>query len=258
MASWYRPRHHLTRSEIDELFRRSEKYIRENDYRFGPLPYVWRDEPTQYWDKIERFMIPYLKDHNGDPRSSINGNLYGLFFGCALDKTSLQPPTTSYFGNERLMIASNLIYNDWKNVYFADFYCHYEVHYVTLVITSPGSCADSFCKRHYLKKLNSIDNPFIVVDESELFVTLGVNVELFYTDSVDISSILYHNLGNFSYVRTCGCGHSKPEGIPKNPDCPLCNLRGSMNFFQDWSMSTQKDILTRKSFDKQVKKIENF
>ncbi|XP_061167012.1 phytanoyl-CoA hydroxylase-interacting protein-like [Saccostrea echinata] len=224
MASKSRQRWYLSKTEINELCRRSIKYIRENDDRFAPVPYFWRDKPSKYWNEIGGLMIPYLKNSNGDPRSPINGNIHGLFFNCSIDKMSLQPPTFSYFGNERLTIAPYVIYNAWKNVYFADFYCHYGTHYVTLVITSSGSDADVFCKRHHLVRLKPKNNPFLTVINSKLLVTLGVNVELFYTNSINISSILADNLGKFTFIQSRGRGHSKLKGIPKNPECHICNL----------------------------------
>lgn len=158
----------LTTWELQELYGRCVDLAEETDNRYVPLYQMWRDKPQHYWKDIfykkKGNMIPYMKDFNGDKRSAINGNIKGLFFGCGLDRKRRQPPHFSYFGDERLLVNADVLFNFTKNLYFADFYCHYQYHYATLVVTNPGSMQDRFCIDHGLFQLNLFDNELLYLD----------------------------------------------------------------------------------------------
>jgi Phytanoyl-CoA hydroxylase-interacting protein C-terminus len=116
------------------------------------------------------------------------------------------------------------------NCYFVDFYCmNGSTHYVTLVMTSPGSAADEFCLSHGLPQLDINDgqsNPFICRFNDGTYVNVAprLQIELFFTETVDVRSLLRRAGACMTSVRTVGRGSSTPGGIPKNSACPICNL----------------------------------
>lgn len=225
---------YLTAWELQELYRRCVDLAEETDNRYVPLYQMWRDKPRHYWKDIfykkKGNMIPYMKDFNGDQRSAINGNLKGLFFGCGLDRKRRQPPHFSYFGDERLLVNADVLLNFTKKLYFADFYCHYQYHYATLVVTNPGSRQDRFCIDHDLVQLDLFDNELLYLDyyknygRAAVFVTLGIRVELFVTEGMNLFSLFNKGIGQLVNVQPRGRGHSRKNGIPKKEICNICNL----------------------------------
>lgn len=175
-------------------------------------------------------MKPYTKDHNGDPCSVINGHIDGLFFSTAVDFQTMKPLTESLYGPVRLHIDASTLFTPNFNLYFADFYCHYRVHYVTVVLTPKGSPTDKFCEGRLLK-LDIRHNPFIYLSETKedfyeviVYLSNGLRVEVFYTEAVNISRIIENQQGHFERVPIIGRGESRPTGIPKNGLCKICNL----------------------------------
>ena len=134
-------------------------------------------------------MKVYLKDYNGNAASSINGQLKGLFF-CAIPYLNTEKPADwSFFGSKRVSIPAPAMLTEDCNLYFADFYCYYnsERHYVTVVLTKPGSMSDRFCKEK-LMNLDPRKNPFLYrKDNDEVWTSGNVWVEVFYTEDVQLS-----------------------------------------------------------------------
>lgn len=224
---------YLTAWELQELYGRCVDLAEETDNRYVPLYQMWRDKPQHYWKDIfykkKGNMIPYMKDFNGDQRSAINGNIKGLFFGCGLDRKWKQPPHFSYFGDERLLVNADVLLNFTKKLYFADFYCHYQYHYATLVVTNPGSWQDRFCIANDLLQLNLYNNRLLYLDynyygQTLVFVTLGIRVELFVTEGMNLFSLFNKGIGQLVNVQPRGRGHSRKNGIPKKEICNICNL----------------------------------
>ncbi|XP_046568063.1 phytanoyl-CoA hydroxylase-interacting protein-like isoform X3 [Haliotis rubra] len=186
---------------------------------------LYRNKRTSYFDDIKEncnnIMEPYLKDNGGDPRCPINGKLKGLFFNVTLVSGSI--PANSPFGDTRVRVPLSEVFDDSANLYFADFYCKpsrsRRVHYVTLVLTRPGSDADSFCQQHLIK-LNSHDNTYL----SKTFFSYktldrdAVHVEVMYTEAVDLTHRCLTLTGTF------GQGHSTPGGRPKTVGCSICSV----------------------------------
>ena len=172
-------------------------------------------------------MKVYKKDNSGDPASPINGKIDGLFF-MAKNKNGV-PPRYSYFGQLRLEVPALQMLHMAPNLYFADFYCmHSSIHQVTLVMTKPGSKSDKFCRAKLLS-LSLTDrqnNPFLFRSGKDLFTKnkKKLEVELLYTEDIDIVDLLSHHNAVLSRTKTKGRGHSRPEGIKKNPKCPICNV----------------------------------
>ena len=187
----------------------------------------YRNKPFSYFTECKRnnnnIMAPYIKDNNGDPASIISGQINGLFFATSVEPKTGQPPNWSFFGTKRVSIAATSMLDEYANLYFADFYCTKRAHYVTLVLTKPGTDADRFCEKNLIK-LDTRHNDFLWRSATDdVFVTKAVWVEVLYTEDIDLSSPLC----SFSVVH--GRGTSKPAGLPKNPDCGRCNLPDHRN-----------------------------
>ena len=203
--------------------------------RSAPCEWFYRNKPNDYFDAVEEtgIMTKYLKDESGDQASPINGRLEGLFFLANVKPGSTDgtPQRVSAFGDTRLLVVADILLSKASNLYFVDFYCMKStaVHYVTLVMTTPGSSADIFCKRNHLKQLSigdREDNPFLFEDDDgQLRVSTRVTVELFFTRDINVRLMLKRRQCRIvRKVQTIGKGRSTPGGVPKNPRCTVCNV----------------------------------
>jgi len=171
-------------------------------------------------------MKVYVKDKSGDPASPINGQIHGLFF--MAKNINGQPPDDSPFGEYRIQIPSYVLLSMAPNLYFGDFYCmNGKIHYVTLVMTKPGSKTDDYCRDKLLPL--SHDNPFLFKRGSQWHVndTHYILVELFYTEDINIYEMVNENGAKLrsGIPPPPNCrGRSTPGGKPKNMTCPKCNL----------------------------------
>lgn len=171
-------------------------------------------------------MEVYIKDNSGDPASPINGKINGLFF--MAKNSNGQPPHDSPFGEYRIQIPANVLLSMAPNLYFVDFYCmNGKTHYVTLVMTKPGSSTDDYCRDRLLPL--SPNNPFLFRRGSKWYVNVTpyILVELFYTEDINIfemteehGAILRKGIPPPPNCR----GRSTPGGKPKNRMCTKCNL----------------------------------
>ena len=123
----------FTKNELNELYDRARRHV-----SVGPTPafdriaWFYRNKPDEYFDYIfkkkEGVMEVYLKDDNGDPASIINSRINGLFFATNIDRRTQKPPVTSNFGSKRLYVpAASFFFDDSVKLYFADFYCNFQV-----------------------------------------------------------------------------------------------------------------------------------
>lgn len=223
---------YLSMDDYKRLNKQAEDHLSQSEAKTQkPILYFYRNKSGKYYHDILASptgeMIPYLKDHNGDQGSVINGNMNGLFFSAFLGPKS-KPPPISYYGPLRLHLQANLLFKETCNIYFADFYCHYKTHYVTVVLTPQGTDEDQFCRSHLLE-LDKFNNPYIKIrkiagDIIDVMVTMGVIVEIFYTDSVSVRDFLQRGFGFLSKSICMGRGETKPLGIPKKTDCGICNF----------------------------------
>ncbi|VDI13330.1 Hypothetical predicted protein [Mytilus galloprovincialis] len=225
---------YFTKQEYQALLNRTLSFIKILPGKFNTIDYLYRNKSEMYFASIREYhsgiMKPYKKDHNGDPCSVINGNIDGLFFSTAVDFQTMKPLPESLYGPVRLHIDASTLFTPNFNLYFADFYCHYRVHYVTVVLTPKRSPTDKFCEGRLLK-LDIRQNPFIYLSETKedfyeviVYLSNGLRVEVFYTEAVNISRIIENQQGHFERVPTIGRGESRPSGIPKNNLCKICNL----------------------------------
>ncbi|XP_050399120.2 phytanoyl-CoA hydroxylase-interacting protein-like isoform X2 [Patella vulgata] len=192
------------------------------------IPYLYRNKPS-YHPTIQEViktgvMTKYDKDNNGDQASSINHNIKGLFFSASMDKDTRQPQTSSFFGDYRILIPPEHLIPG-LNLYFADFYCNHKAHYVTLVLTKPGSVEDVYCKVRLIK-LDINDNKFLFHDQGFYYTTSDRKlwVEVLYTEDVHVDDMLSDGKLLKEITPTKGMGQSKLDGIPKNKSCKTCNL----------------------------------
>lgn len=212
-------------TELSQLSGLANKYISDHGDGKMEITKFYRNKPEDYFDDIlvceNGIMKPYLKYFNGDCRCPINGKLKGLFFAGKCNKMG-EIPKKSPFGDTRLILPVSDLFTDEHNLYFADFYCNQnhgrKLHYVTVVITKPGRIADRICRRDLLQ-LNEMDNPYLTIDVNGCVeIARDVTVEIFYTDSIDITYVELIN------VHTFGKGTSSEMGIAKIRSCRICNL----------------------------------
>jgi len=196
-----------------------------------PCNWLYRNKPVSYYREIflkhHGVMKVYRKDNSGDQASPINGQLDGLFF--MANNVNGEPPPTSPFGARRFQVPAELLLEAAPHVYFVDFYCmRGRDHYVTLVATCPGSKADRFCADRLLSidLYDSVTNPFLFWENGSLYVTCDINlqVEILYTEDVDIKEWITYGDAEMLDVMSVCKGSSTPGGIPKNPNCSVCNL----------------------------------
>lgn len=122
-----------------------------------------------------------------------------------------------------MCIAAEILFNpDMSNLYFADFYCNYTTHYVTVVCCMKGSDTDLFCSK-VLIPLNPERNPFIQCIRyadgwHQYWVSRKCWIEFYYTENVPLS------LGLFDAIIATGAGTSTPGGLPHNKFCRICNI----------------------------------
>ncbi|XP_046584373.1 phytanoyl-CoA hydroxylase-interacting protein-like [Haliotis rubra] len=207
---------------VKKLFRRAEEHCNNLNTRDQVFT-LYRNKPSSYFEDIKRkhdnIMKPYLKDHGGDPRCPINRTLEGLFFGVTLWEGKL--PTKSPYGDTRMLVPLEGLFDDSARLYFADFYCmrgQRKNHYVTLVITEQGTAADNFCENH-LVKLDIRKNTFLMMEGAYAWTPRQdkVWVEVFYTNEVNIFGL------RLTKTEVIGKG-SSTGGIPKSSDCNICNV----------------------------------
>lgn len=77
---------------------------------------------------------------------------------------------------------------------------------------------------------NLFDNELLYLDyyknygRAAVFVTLGIRVELFVTEGMNLFSLFNKGIGQLVNVQPRGRGHSRKNGIPKKEICNICNL----------------------------------
>ncbi|KAK6184202.1 hypothetical protein SNE40_006716 [Patella caerulea] len=229
---------HNTKDDVQRLLDMAEKlrvesFRKKKDTKSLPIPYLYRNKPSNHETILKAketgIISKYLKDKNGDQASSINENIKGLFFSASPNKKTKKPQDFSYFGNYRIMIKPELLLPG-LNLYFADFYCQGEKkqHYVTLVLTTPDSSEDRYC-RDRLVKLDISNNNFLYFHNKIGYrVTKAMLVEVLYTEDVDLTRLRSEESGFVEKIipnrNVRGRGQSKPEGIPKYTSCEKCNL----------------------------------
>ena len=175
-------------------------------------------------------MEVYDKDPSGDPKSPINGRIQGLFFMASVEPgTDGEPMRRSQFGRTRLLVPVDVLVQIAGNLYFADFYCMLsKQHFVTLVLTTPGSEADRYCEGH-LPKLDITHNPFfffdLVANSYKVSARKLLSVEILFTENIDVRTLVSNKGAQIRHnIPIFGKGSSTKGGRPKDPDCTLCNI----------------------------------
>ena len=217
--------------ELEQLMSKAvEMIIKRNCLAFQCHSF-YRNKHPDYFEKIHYFqngiMDMHVKDHHGDQANPINGQLPGIFFGVSVDRKTGFPPLTSKFGTIRLSIQAEIFLNSNTNLYFSDFYCVNKAHYVLLVITKIYSNADMFCNQH-LVRLDKYNNPFLWIERGPIprvMVTSGIWLEVFWTENVDIKSLLHNRFAVLSNNCVLRSAPHYLFGQPKNIFCTVCNIQ---------------------------------
>ncbi|XP_022343995.2 uncharacterized protein LOC111137054 [Crassostrea virginica] len=226
---------YMTQMEVFEMYKRAIGHTLSPGliqcYDFCPVTHLYRNKPLLHflniYNNTNGIMFKYIKNFGGDPASTLNRKLHGLFFSAKVDPTTGLPPPVSYYGEQRIHIPVSFMITPDTNLYFADFYCHYVKHKVTLVVTLKGSEADEFCQKR-LMPLNQSFNEFLFrsPDSNVAMVNTRVTVEVFYTESIDIVNLLESKCAYLTTVKQTGNPLLKTiVGIPKRKDCKICNLK---------------------------------
>ncbi|XP_048761296.1 uncharacterized protein LOC125670244 isoform X3 [Ostrea edulis] len=228
---------YMTQHEVALLYRKACTFMSptgiEQAIPYVKVSHLYRNKPILHflniYNNMGGIMYKYLKNFGGDPSSTLNRKLHGLFFSANVDPTTGLPPPMSFYGDHRIHIPVSYMINSATNMYFADFYCHYSNHHVTLVVTLRGSNADLFCQ----KRLISLDpyfNVFLFRRPYDLnaMVNTKVTVEVFYTESINIAALLRSRCAFVTSVPQMGNAILKTiVGLPKRKDCKICNLKNN-------------------------------
>ena len=165
----------------------------------------------------------------------------GLFFMAEVEpgSTTGEPCYASAFGSTRLIVPVDVLLGLAPQLYFADFYCmRGRFHYITLVMTRYRSTADDFCRQHLLPLSidDELNNPFFFrrAGTGEMRVAQGVKVEVLFTEDIDVNDFLRRRgATKVENVPLIGKGSSTPGGLPKNPNCYVCNLQPPFQLASD-------------------------
>ena len=236
----------FTQEELQRLEKeRARSFVQGQGGTIRPIQYFYRNKPPEYFEPIlagSGIMEPYIKDMNGDPRCPTNGRINGLFFMGRPDRNRPNClPKVSPFGPMRFIIPAQRLFGQDKNLYFSDFWCHNVEHYVSLVITVPGSEADRFCQRH-LFQLDKYDNLYLKLGlYGQVFISDCVWVEVLYTEAINIMYERRAHGASMTTVRAIGPGQSTRLGVLKRTNCRICNLDNNIqvpNYFrsQFWDL----------------------
>ena len=218
----------MLQKHVQLLYNRAAEFCRHA--RPCPIDYLHRNKSSDYFEKIisgDGWMNKYLKNDGGDQASPLNRSIQGLFFS-GYYKYSPEGrqylPKTSPFGDQRLHVVLPFFVNPKNKLYFADFFCHVVNHHVTLVVTKAGSDSDHFSRQHLIP-LDIMNNPFLYFRENTYYINAALNIEVFYTENINIKKLEYSNQAYFSFCRVKGNSKFKSFiGHKKNEACPTCNL----------------------------------
>jgi hypothetical protein len=134
-------------------------------------------------------MMTYLTDCHGDPNSPANGRLSGLFFSVNMDKRTRLPPATSIYGDQRLQIGPDRIIQMFPNLYFTDFHCIKEAHYVTLVMTRSGTASNLLYQTPLVPMSLNMDHDIcrirVASGKMTFLVTTVLWMEIMVTEVID-------------------------------------------------------------------------
>lgn len=184
---------------------------------------IYTNKDASFFEQLgDGVLQPRMKDQSGDPRSPINGQLPGIFFGVNLYRNKL--PTKSPYGNTRFILPLQKIIHSATNIYFADFYCFgpNSPHYIILVVTEKYSDGDKFCSSRLIK-LNPENNPFLVQNGKDYFYGEREKhspwIEIFYSGAIHLrDGEIIHNIPVFRQSKRFG-------KLIKSPHCTYCNLK---------------------------------
>ena len=144
-------------------------------------------------------MEKYEKESDGDTANPINGQISGLSFRASTDEIHDRFMSFSISDVKRVGILPNKILNENTNLYFASFYD--DKVCVHLVLTENRTKADNTCSM-FLHKLDKYKNPFLYISKTDpqtVNVTTGVDIQVFYTNDVNLGAVGSYDNGTLRY-----------------------------------------------------------
>lgn len=198
--------------------------------KMRPIQFFYRNQSFEYFqvimNQMNGLMMPYMKSNGGEQGSVLNGRFPGIFFSTSIDINTKLPSPSSYYGPMRFYIQFAEIFNAHCNIYFADFYCHYKRHHVTVILTPKMAPYNKYCQK-YLVQLDIFDNPYLCLQFDKyqnltILANMGVTVDVIYTETIDIKDIIRRRVGFFEETKTMGRGYIVPTA--KNSSCRICNV----------------------------------
>jgi len=225
----------LTKDDVSLLQEAAEWYQQLSQYGVARCTQLYRNKSKAYFDAIfseqgDGIMKTYLKDASGDSRSPINGEICGLFFCANVYRGDGQPFPYSPFGDTRILIRAEEVFELTPNMFFADFYCmlnKQNTHHVTVVLTKSGSSADQFCNRS-LPRLDLNSNPFLYKDdEGHIWVSSAIFVDVFITEDLNVKNMIESEVAKMEHgVPTIGLGEASQGGETgiKTRNCKICDI----------------------------------
>ena len=159
----------------------------------------YRDQSVHYYadivQKSNNIMRKKIVDYPIHKGSPMFNHIQGIFFHTNIDYQTLMPYTPSIYGECRLEIPVQYIFNIAPNLYFGDFCISSKSRRVTLVMCRPNSPEDHFC-RMFMIPLNPFWNPFLVFSmnpQSKFPAQViggGMWVEVVVTEDINILDAL--------------------------------------------------------------------
>ena len=222
------PKEIFSPHDLSLLNKKACLFVNSKSNHMRRISFFYRNKRTAYFDHIlhtDGIMKPYIKSMTGDPKCPINGRINGLFFMGRTDRynTSELPPVSPY-GEMRFVIPAHHLFDSQKNLYFSDFFCHNKEHHVSVVITVPGSNADTYCQSHLLP-LMKYDNEYLrLSSDGTIWTSHSAWVEVLYTESLDLRFEILFSRAYLIPTKVIGTGDIYRIGQPKRPDCACCNL----------------------------------
>ena len=160
---------------------------------------ISEDSYNYITDKRDGIMEKYEKNGDEDPANPINGQISGLSFRASTDEIHERFTSLSMLDANIVGILPNKILNERTNLYFASF--HDDKVCVHLVLSENHTKADTTCLK-FLHKLDKYKNPFLHISKADpqtVNVTTGVDIQVFYTQDVNLRAIGSYDNGTLRY-----------------------------------------------------------
>jgi hypothetical protein len=199
------------------------------------IKFFYRDREESYFAEAKQcgWLMTAVKDTNGDPLSAIHKRLNVIHFQVNVDFQTRKPKTPSIYGQYRIEIPVEYIFEKCPRLYFSDFFCRKGgtgVHHIALVATRPNTLADKFCQ-HFLVALDVKDNDFLRYFASSgrcSVLNNSVWTELLVTEDLNMKEM--HDRWGVRVEKVWWKGNPRQGPRYKNPQCSSCSLSADPTF----------------------------